>query len=206
LKIGIDLDDVMAICAVAYLRKFAEEYRVELPDEREIGWHLLRDMDPYVSPEERDRFRIKLYDGTFFSELEVYEDCPAVLEQMVAAGHELYFITARAERRRYITETWLREKGILDHAKAVHLKPIGDFRPEYPRGRYDATGSAEYKTRLAKELVLDAFCEDDIVIAKTLADAGIRVFLFDQPWNRDLVGDRVTRVHGWTELAQHLGL
>jgi len=206
LKIGIDLDDVMAICAVAYLRKFAEEYRVELPDEREIGWHLLRDMDPYVSPEERDRFRIKLYDGTFFSELEVYEDCPAVLEQMVAAGHELYFITARAERRRYITETWLREKGILDHAKAVHLKPIGDFRPEYPRGRYDATGSAEYKTRLAKELVLDAFCEDDIVIAKTLADAGIQVFLFDQPWNRDLAGDRVTRVHGWTELAQHLGL
>ena len=48
MKIGIDLDDVMAICAVAYLRKFAEEYRVELPDEREIGWHLLRDMDPYV--------------------------------------------------------------------------------------------------------------------------------------------------------------
>jgi len=163
-------------------------------------------MDPYVSPDERDRFRIKLYDGTFFSELEVYEDCPAVLERLVAAGHELYFITARAERRRYITETWLREKGILDHAKAVHLKPIGDFRPEYPRGRYDATGSAEYKTRLAKELVLDAFCEDDIVIAKTLADAGIQVFLFDQPWNRDLVGDRITRVHGWTELAQHLGL
>ena len=206
MKIGIDLDDVMAICAVAYLRKFAEEYRVELPDEREIAWHLLRDMDPYVSPDERDRFRIKLYDGTFFSELEVYEDCPAVLERLVAAGHELYFITARAERRRYITETWLREKGILDHAKAVHLKPIGDFRPEYPRGRYDATGSAEYKTRLAKELVLDAFCEDDIVIAKTLAGAGIQVFLFDQPWNRDLAGDRITRVHGWTELAQHLGL
>jgi uncharacterized protein len=206
LKIGIDLDDVMAICAIAYLRKFAEEYRVELPDEREIGWHLLRDMDPYVSPEERDRFRIKIYDGTFFSELEVYEDCPAVLEQMVAAGHELYFITARAERRRYITETWLREKGILDHAKAVHLKPMGDFRPEYPRGRYDATGSAEYKTRLAKELALDAFCEDDIVIGKTLSDAGIRVFLFDQPWNRELQGDRITRVHGWTELAQHLGL
>ena len=206
MKIGIDLDDVMAICAVAYLRKFAEEYRVELPDEREIGWHLLRDMDPYVSPEERDRFRIKLYDGTFFSELEVYEDCPAVLEQMVAAGHELYFITARAERRRYITETWLREKGILDHARAVHLKPIGDFRPEYPRGRYDATGSAEYKTRLAKELVLDAFCEDDIVIAKTLSAAGIHVYLFDQPWNRDLVGDRITRVRGWTELAQRLGL
>src|SRR5207237_9955005 len=128
-------------------------------------------MAPYVLAQDRDRFRIKRYDGTFFSEREMYEHCPAVLERMVAAGHELYFITARAERRRYITETWLREKGILDHAKAVHLKPIGDLRPEYPRGGYDATGSAEYKTCLAKELVLDDFCEDDIVVSMEVADA-----------------------------------
>ena len=191
MKIGIDLDDVMAVCAVPYLRKFAEEYRVELPDEREIGWHLLRDMDPYVAPEERDRFRIKLYDGTFFSELEVYEDCPAVLERLVAG---------------FVTETWLREKGILDYAKAVHLKPTGEFNPSYPRGRYDPTGSAEYKARLAKELALDAFCEDDIVISKTLSDAGVRVFLFDQPWNREVKGARITRVSGWSDLAQHLGV
>ena len=218
MRIGIDLDDVMAICAVPYLRKFAEEFGVELPDEQEIGWHLLSRMEretPWdklvpglanVTSEQRDRFRMKLYDGKFFSELDVYEDCPAVLEQLVAAGHELYFITARAERRRMITETWLREKGLFDYAKAVHLKPMGDFRPDYPRGRYDAQGSAQYKTRLALELRLDAFCEDDIVIGKTLSDAGIRVFLFDQPWNRELAGDRITRVHGWTELAQHLGL
>jgi hypothetical protein len=205
-KIGIDLDDVMAICAVPYLRRFAEEYRVELPDEREIGWHLLRDMDPYVSPDERDRFRIRLYDGTFFSELEIHQDCPAVLERMVAAGHELYFITARAERRRLVTETWLREKGILDYAKAVHLKPTGEFNPDYPRGRYDASGSAQYKARFAQELELDAFCEDDVVIAETLAKAGVRVFLFDQPWNRNVKGDRITRVTGWSDLAQHLGL
>jgi uncharacterized protein len=205
-KIGIDLDDVMAVCAVPYLRKFADQFGVELPDEREIGWHLLRDMDPYVSVEERDRFRIKLYDGTFFSELEVYEDCPAVLERMVAAGHELYFITARAERRRYVTETWLREKGLIDYAKAVHLKPMGDFNPDHPRGRYDATGSAQYKNRLAHELALDAFCEDDVVIARTLAEGGTLVFLFDQPWNREVSGDQITRVTGWTDLAQRLGL
>ena len=130
----------------------------------------------------------------------------AVLERLVAAGHELYFITARAERRRYVTETWLREKGILDYAKAVHLKPTGEFNPDYPRGRYDATGSAEYKARLAKELALDAFCEDDVVITKRLAADGTNVFLFDQPWNRDLSGDRITRVRGWSDLAQHLGL
>ena len=60
--------------------------------------------------------------------------------------------------------------------------------------------------RLAKELELDAFCEDDVVISQTLAKAGVRVFLFDQPWNREVKGDRITRVAGWTDLAQHLDL
>jgi hypothetical protein len=44
------------------------------------------------------------------------------------------------------------------------------------------------------------------VISRTLAKAGVRVFLFDQPWNRDVSGDRITRVAGWTDLAQHLSV
>jgi len=218
MRIGVDLDDVIAICAVPYLRRFAQEYKVELPDEKEIGWHLLSQMGrgaPYdkvvpglerVTPEERDRFRIKLYDGTFFSELDIYKDCPMILERLVQKGHEIFFITARAERRRMVTETWLREKRILDYAKAVHLKPYGEFRPDHPRGRYDAEGSAQYKTRLALELGLDVFCEDDVIISKTLADAGVRVLLFDHPWNREVAHERVTRVGGWSEAGALLGV
>jgi uncharacterized HAD superfamily protein len=206
MRIGVDLDDVIAICAVPYLRRFAQEYKVELPDDKEIGWHLLREMDQHVSAEERDRFRIKLYDGTFFSELEMYKECPSVLERLVQEGHEIFFITARAERRRMITETWLREKRILDYAKAVHLKPYGDFRPDHPRGRYDPEGSAQYKSRLAQELGLDVFCEDDVIISKTLAEAGVRVLLFDHPWNRDVTHERITRVGGWSEVGALLGV
>lgn len=206
MRIGVDLDDVIAICAVPYLRRFAQEFKVELPDEKEIGWHLLREMDAHVSAEERDRFRIKLYDGTFFTQLEMYQDCPMVLERLVQKGHEIFFITARAERRRMITETWLREKRILDYAKSVHLKPYGEFRPDVPRGRYDAEGSAQYKTRLAQELGLDVFCEDDVIISQSLADVGVRVLLFDHPWNRDVAHERITRVGGWSEVAALLGV
>jgi uncharacterized HAD superfamily protein len=206
MRIGVDLDDVIAVCAVPYLKRFAQEYKVELPDEKEIGWHLLRELDHRVSAEERDRFRMKLYNGTFFSELDIYEECPIVLERLVQKGAEIFFITARAERRRMITETWLREKRILEYAKAVHLKPHGDFRPDYPRGRYDAEGSARYKTRLALELGLDVFCEDDGVISRTLAEAGLRVLLFDHVWNRDVEHQRITRVSGWPEVATLLAL
>ncbi len=206
MKIGVDLDDVIAICAVPYLKRFAEEYKVELPDEHEIGWHLLREMDERVPPHERDRFRMRLYGGTFFSELDIYEEAPVVLEKLVQKGHEIFFITARNEARRMVTETWLREKRILDYAKAVHLKPHGEFRPDYPRGRYDPESSAQYKARLAEELGLDVFCEDDVIIAKTLAQIGIRVLLFDQPWNREIAHERITRVSGWPEVATLLGV
>ncbi|TMF61233.1 MAG: hypothetical protein E6I14_08945, partial [Chloroflexi bacterium] len=94
MKLGIDLDDVMAICSVPYLRRFAQEFNVELPDETQIGWHLLSQREggtgydtvvpglERVTPEQRDQFRIRLYDSTFFAELEVYKDCPVVLERL----------------------------------------------------------------------------------------------------------------------------
>ncbi len=203
MRIGVDLDDVVAECAVPYLRKFAQEFAVDLPPDP--GWHTLSQIEQ-VSAEDKDRFRIRTYDGSFFGDLEMYADCPAVLERMVAADHELYFVTARAERRRVITETWLREKGILEHAKAVHLRPQGDFDPSRPRGRYDADSSARYKVRLAQELELDAFCEDDRTISVALAEAGIRVFMFDRSWNRDVSGACIERVSGWADLAEKLGV
>ena len=204
MRIGVDLDDVVAECAVPYLRAFADRYRLELPDE-DLGWQTLARIDA-VSGEEKDRFRIALYDGKFFSELEPYADCPAVVERIAEAGHEIYFITARAERRRVVTETWLREQGLIQHARAVHLKPHGDFDPGVPPGRYDATSSAAYKVRLAKELGLDAFCEDDVLIARSLAEAGIKVWLFDHTWNRELAHPNIDRVTTWTELATELGV
>ncbi len=204
MKIGVDLDDVVAECAIPYLRKFAAEFRVQLPDE-EIGWQTLDKLD--VPDADKARFRVRTYDSRFFADLEPYEDCPVVLERMANAGHDLYFITARAEKRRVITETWLREKGLLDYAKAVHLRPPFDMDDAaVPRGRYDPTASARYKVRLAQELDLDRFCEDDRVISRSLAEAGTRVWLFDHPWNRDVEHPNIERVHGWTEIADKLGL
>ncbi|HEY8656602.1 MAG TPA: hypothetical protein VIN34_07705 [Candidatus Limnocylindria bacterium] len=204
MRIGVDLDDVTAECAVPYLRKFAEEFGITLP-EQDLGWHLLRTIDD-VPDAEKDRFRMALYDGAFFSELEPYADCPGVLEALASAGHELYFVTARAERRRVVTEAWLREKGLLQHARAVHLKPHGDFDPSAPRGRYDATSSARYKLRIAEELRLEAFCEDDETIAAALAAIGLTVYLFDRVWNRGLEHPNIVRVADWTAVGRHLGL
>ncbi len=53
---------------------------------------------------------------------------------------------------------------------------------------------------------LERFCEDDRMISRSLAEAGVRVWLFDHPWNRDVRHPNVERVSGWTEIAAKLGL
>lgn len=198
MKIGIDVDDVVADCAVPYLKAFADWFRVELGDVP-LGWHLL-DGFTQIPKEEQEEFRIRLYGGPFFSQLDPYPDCVAALGRLATVGHELHFITARSERRRAVTEEWLARHGLLPFARGVHLRPTADFAPR----RYDASGSADFKVAKATELRLDAFCEDDPVISERLAESGVRVFLFDRPWNAELRHPRVTRVAGWDEVAGDL--
>jgi len=95
---------------------------------------------------------------------------------------------------------------LLQHAKALHLKPHGDFDPAAPRGRYDATSSARYKVRMATQLRLDAFCEDDETIASALAESGVTVYLFDRVWNRGLEHRNIVRVPDWTTVGRYLGI
>ncbi|TMD60607.1 MAG: hypothetical protein E6I87_05845 [Chloroflexi bacterium] len=198
MRIGVDIDDVIAECAAPYLRAFAKEFGVDLGDGT-LGWPLL-DSFTQIPKQKKDEFRMNLYDGTFFSELECYPGCTDALPRLVAAGHEVHFITARSERRRRITAEWLERKGLLRHAASLQLKPIGDFVPR----SYDSSGSGEYKAAVARRLELDRFCEDDPIIARRLVDERVPVFLFDRPWNGDLAHPLVHRVRDWDEVVREL--
>ena len=51
----------------------------------------------------------------------------------------------------------------------------------------------------------DFFVEDNADSALSLAEAGIRTFLFDYPWNRNIVAHpNITRVSGWSEVLSEL--
>ena len=198
MRIGVDIDDVIAECAAPYLRAFAKEFGLDLGD-AVLGWHLLDEFAD-IPKEKKDEFRVNLYDGKFFGELECYPDCANALPRLVAAGHEIHFISARSERRRRITVDWLEKKGLLEYAASVQLKPIGDFVPR----AYDASGSGEYKAAVARRLALDYFCEDDPVVARRLAEEQVPVFLFDRPWNGELAHPLVRRVRDWDEVVREL--
>ena len=198
MRIGIDVDDVLAECAAPYVRAFAKEFGLELAD-GPLGWHTL-DRYEHIPRERRDDFRQTLYGGRFFADLDCYPDARDAIARLSASGHEVHFITARSERRRAITEEWLRRQRLLELGTSVQLRPLGEYVPR----SYDAVLSADYKVDVARRLALDAFCEDDPIIAARLAAGGIRVLLFDRPWTSLISSATRPCASRWTRMAASL--
>ncbi|HUC01922.1 MAG TPA: hypothetical protein VMA75_03380 [Candidatus Paceibacterota bacterium] len=46
--------------------------------------------------------------------------------------------------------------------------------------------------------------EDHMTNATVCAEAGIKVFLFDQPWNQGELPPGIERVHSWDEIVKKL--
>jgi len=172
-----------------------------------MGWHLLRTMDERVSPAGARPLPHQALRRQLLRRPRHLSRLPVVLEQLVNAGHDLYFVTARAERRANDHgDLGCARRGSSSTPRRCTSSPWATSIRTSRAAATTRRAPALYKTRLAKQLSLDVFCEDDEVIARSLADAGVDVLLFDQPWNRVLVHERITRVAGWSDVAQHLGL
>jgi len=94
--------------------------------------------------------------------------------------HELYFISARADSLRKITEEWFSSNDLHYH----HIELIGS---------HDKVGTA-------KRHEVDLFFEDKHDNAVSIAEElHIPVILFDTPYNRLPAPDNVIRVKNWQE-------
>lgn len=51
---------------------------------------------------------------------------------------------------------------------------------------------------------VDVVIDDNPVTAGVLASNGIRVLLYDAPYNQNLEGDRITRVRDWNDIREIL--
>ena len=111
------------------------------------------------------------------------------LKTLKEKGHELYVVTGRADKDIEQTELWI-ETYIPDVFKDVH---------------YANWATSRKKSEICKELGIGILIDDNPGIALECANAGIRVFLFDQPWNREQqFPDNVERVSSWDEVIAKL--
>lgn len=121
------------------------------------------------------------------------EDTSKIIQRLNGEGHELFEITARkfvamknplgAYSRKMLLE-WYKNNG-LKFKKVVFCSE---------------KNTAVEKAKACMELGVKVMIEDRSEIATRLADNGIKVFLFDAPYNQELSDDRIQRVFDWNEI------
>ncbi len=181
LRIGIDLDDVLAESLPGYLeafrRRFGHEVRIE-----EAAWEIFRRY-PEISATQLGGFFEELEANNFLSTRPVYPEAVRAVKALAADGHRLFVVTGRLTQHRAQTRRLLQQAGLLAFFEAlVH------------RG---GEAPAEYKPRIARELKLDLLIEDELHVALAAAEVPIPVLLFDRPWNRAALPPGITRVADW---------
>lgn len=183
MKIGIDLDDVLADSLPHYLRAFNRRFGLEV-GLADAAWQIA-DRFPQVPREAADDFFSGLLEAGFFSSRPLLPGAKEAVESLARDGHRLYIITGRAPRDEAITAAWLMQVGMLSCFEAV-----------VHRSR-DHVG--RHKSGAASGLQLDLFIEDELTVALAVSEVSIPVLLFDRPWNQGPLPANVRRVRSWGE-------
>ncbi len=184
MKIGIDLDDVLADSLPHYLQAFSRRFGLTI-GLADAAWQI-SDRFPQIPRQEAHDFFTKLIEAGFFSSRPLLLGAREAVERLAEDGHRLFIITGRASRDEAITRSWLTHVGLLSRFEAVIHKARA------PVGRH--------KSEAASELRLDLFIEDELAVAIDVAKTAIQVLLYDQPWNRGVLPGNLRRVRSWTEV------
>ncbi len=181
MRIGIDVDDVLAESLPGYLeafrRRFGHEVRVE-----EAAWEIFRRY-PEISATQMWGFFSELEASDFLGTRPVYPEAVEAVRTLAANGHRLYVVTGRLTQHREHTRRLLQRAGLLELFEELAHR--------------DGEATADYKPRMVRELKLDLLIEDELHVALAAAEVPIPVLLFDRPWNRAELPPGITRVADW---------
>jgi len=186
MKIGIDLDDVIADFFEAllkfYHKKFGKLHKKE--EFKEWKWWPVWG----VSREEA----IKIVDE--FHESHKLEEVPLMEHALNSLHHllkdnEIFIITSRPVRFKPKVESWIKHH--LGDLK-IEVMHAGDFHK----------GQGATKAEICREKGISLMLEDSPDTALECANAGIKVILFDYPWNQDAKHENIIRVKNWLEAVE----
>ena len=188
MKIGIDIDDVLADSLPHYTQAFNQRFGLQI-DLADAAWRIF-DRFPRVSRQEAHDFFSGLIEAGFFSSRPLMPGAKEAVESLAEDGHRLFIITGRAPQDEAVTRRWLTHAGLLSRFEAVIHKA------REPVGRH--------KSGAASELQLDVFIEDELAVAIAVAETAVPVLLFDRPWNQGMLPGNLRRVRSWAEALSEI--
>ena len=190
MKIGIDLDDVLADSLPHYVQALNRRFGLSI-DLADAAWRIV-DRFPQIPRREAHSFFSELIEDGFFSSRPLLPGAKEAVESLAEEGHRLFIVTGRGPQDVPVTKGWLRDVRLLTCFEAVV------HRARDPVGRH--------KSGAVSELQLDLFIEDELAVAIAVAQTAIPVLLFDRPWNQGALPDTMQRVRSWTEVLTQIGV
>jgi len=188
MRIGFDLDDVLASCMPALIMFHNERYATAMTHDaiKTYNLELLWNCSFLEARERVDAF----YDSDHFKNMLPVDGAVEGISQL-KERHELYIITARQLHVQSQTESWVEQ----------HFP--GMFSGVFLANHYSTYGESRKKSDFCKEHKLDYLVDDNIQHINDCVEEGISTLLFDKPWNQDGVPNSVPRVKTWRAITVH---
>ncbi|MCX6741873.1 MAG: hypothetical protein NTX24_01700 [Candidatus Pacearchaeota archaeon] len=133
----------------------------------------------------------EFHEKSTFDDVKPLELALESINNLLEKKHELFVITARPIRLKKKVEDWINHYLKDSSIKIIHS---GDFHE----------GQAANKADICLKLGIGLLLEDKRETVIECAEKGIKVILFDNPWNKNITNPNIFRVSGWREAMKKI--
>jgi len=195
MRIGVDLDGTIVNLARPFLKYHNHKHGTSFREWDLVkyeNWECLR-----ITREEFINEIDAFYASSYFNEITPIPEAQKGLGILRKWGDEPHLVTARPVK-----------------AKDFELKEATNecIKRYFPKAFYSTNFSGDFrnsnggdgKVTICKELGLDVIIEDCAEYAQTCANAGIRAFLLEQPWNSRYKVENVERCADWNDIIRKI--
>jgi uncharacterized HAD superfamily protein len=186
MKIGVDLDDVLAHFLPALVKYHNAEYKTDLKPEQFSSYWFNEIWGG--TAEESNQKVANFHKGEYAKKMKPFDGAKEAIATL-AKNHELHVITSRHVDHREETERWIRE----------HFPEA--FKDIHHSDHFLVTDGSRKKSHICDELGIGVFIEDSPHWAIECSSPSRKVFLIDHPWNKHHeLPEEVERVYSWAEI------
>ena len=187
MKIGIDIDDVVAEFIEKYLEFYKKNYGPKIFYKDFVDYRIWKMTN--LSKEEAYQSVYNFYNSSLFDEIKLLEGVQDSVKTL-SKNHEIIFITSRPNLLRGKTNIFLK-----NHFPEINFKTL--FSGEWSHHNQEAKS----KGKICLDNQISFMIEDNHTYAEDCAEKGIKVFLLDKPWNQEVSEhENITRVKDWKEI------
>ena len=190
MKIGIDLDEVLADFLSAFIRFHNEKHGTSFFREQFRSYHVHHIWGG--TPDRTIREIYEFYTTKYFDDI---KPIPGSLENIdrLCKDHDLMVITSRQNDISQKTLDWIN-------------RFFGNkFSGVFFTNENSLHGECENKSDICRNSSVDFMVEDYMDYAEECARSVKKVFLLDSPWNRtENLPQNISRVYSWNEITEDL--